>query len=35
VIAGYVLFRERLARVQLTGVAIVVVGVTLLSALSG
>jgi drug/metabolite transporter (DMT)-like permease len=35
VLAGYVLFRERLARTQLTGVAIVVIGVTLLSALQG
>jgi drug/metabolite transporter (DMT)-like permease len=35
VIAGYVLFRERLARTQLTGVAVVVLGVTLLSALRG
>jgi drug/metabolite transporter (DMT)-like permease len=35
VIASYVLFRERLARTQLTGVAIVVIGVTLLSALQG
>jgi drug/metabolite transporter (DMT)-like permease len=34
-IAGYVLFRERLARTQLTGVAMVVLGVTLLSALQG
>jgi drug/metabolite transporter (DMT)-like permease len=35
VLAGYVLFRERLARTQLTGVAIVMIGVTLLSALQG
>jgi drug/metabolite transporter (DMT)-like permease len=35
VIAGYVLFKERLARTQLTGVAMVVIGVTLLSALHG
>jgi drug/metabolite transporter (DMT)-like permease len=33
VVASYVVFRERLARLQLTGVAIVVIGVALLSAL--
>jgi drug/metabolite transporter (DMT)-like permease len=34
-VAAYVLFRERLSRIQLCGVGIVIVGVALLSALEG
>lgn len=34
-VAAYVLFRERLARLQLAGVVVIVAGVTILSAIRG